>query len=250
MSTSTGERPKKVTKCIIDGDIISYRAAAGTEGSHPDDTIDKVDTLMQYIVDQTVVFPTESNLETYLTGVGNFRYDIAKTAPYKGNRKDVVKPTNLPQAREHLVERWGAIVSQGEEADDLISMSAMKGDPESTVICSIDKDFLQVPCWMFNFVKDTWVKTSIDEGNLFFYTQVLTGDRADNILGIHRVGPVKAAKMLEGLTTEEELYKACVDAYDGDTDRVIENARLLWLRRYPNELWEPPAATWSPPDGS
>jgi hypothetical protein len=39
------------------------------------------------------------------------------------------------------------------------------------------------------------------------------------------------------------MYKACVEAYeskDMTEERVIENARLLWLRRKENELWEPP----------
>ncbi len=31
-----------------------------------------------------------------------------------------------------------------------------------------------------------------------------------------------------------------VKAYDGDEGRVLENARLLWLRRYENQMWEPP----------
>jgi hypothetical protein len=240
-------KPKKITKTLVDADIVSYRAASGTEGSHPDDTIDKVDTLMQYIVDQTVVFPTKDNLEVYLTGVGNFRYDIAKTAPYKGNRKDVVKPTNLPQAREHLVERWGAIVSQGEEADDLISISAMNGDPESTVICSQDKDFMTIKGWMFNFVTGTWKYSTDEDARRYFYSQVLTGDRADNILGLFRIGPKKAGAILEGLTTEEDLFDACLKAYqdhptlEGDPyERLIENARLLHLRRYEGQIWEAP----------
>ena len=234
------QKPKSVTKAIVDCDIVGYRAAAGTEGGHPDDTVDKVDTLMNYIVAETVVFPTDNNLECYLTGKGNFRYEVAKTAPYKGNRSDVVKPTNLPAAREHLINKWGAVVSQGEEADDLIGIASVQGDPETTVVVTIDKDMMQLPCWNWNFVKNEWHKVTEDEGRKFFYTQILTGDRADNILGIHRVGPVKAAKMLDGLTTEEELYQACVKAYDGDVDRVLENARLLWLRRYPNEMWEAP----------
>lgn len=233
-------KPKKVTKAIVDADIVAYRAAAGTEGSPPKDTIDKVEALMEYIIGETVAFPSSNNLECYLTGKDNFRYEVAKTAPYKGNRKDVAKPTNLPAARDHLVNKWGAVVSQGEEADDLIAMAATMGDPKSTVICSIDKDFLTVPCWMFNFVKSTWKYSTEDEARKYFYTQILTGDNADNIKGIHRVGPVKAGKLLEGLTTEEELYKACVDAYDGDVDRVLENARLLWLRRYDGQMWEPP----------
>jgi len=234
-------KPKTVTKCIIDADIISYRAAAGTEGKSPRETEEKVDLLMNYIVGETVVFPTDSNLECYLTGAGNFRFDVAKTAPYKGNRKDVPKPSNLPEARGYLQHKWGAIISEGEEADDLIAMAATMGDPKSTVICSIDKDFLTVPCWMFNFVKNTWVYSTDADARKYFYTQILTGDSADNIKGIHRVGPVKAGKILEGCTTEQELYDACVKAYDGDTERVLENARLLWLRRYEGELWEPPS---------
>jgi hypothetical protein len=254
-------KPKRITKCIIDADIIAYRSAAGTKGESPRDTEDKIDVLMNYIVGETVVFPTPDNLECFLTGGDNFRHEVAKTAPYKGNRKDVPKPSNLPEARAWLQSKWGSIVSQGEEADDLIGIAATKGDPETTVVCTIDKDMLQIPCWHFNFVKNTWTKVSEAEGSLFFYTQILTGDAADNIKGIFRVGPVKAGKILDGLTTEEELYKACVDAYAnseyarvnvidlGDessvaipwaTDRVLENARLLWLRRYEGETWEPP----------
>lgn len=257
------DKPKSVTKCIIDGDIIAYRSAAGTEyvvdpsfvfpkdyvipkcdipmvKGTVEDTIDKVDTLMNYVVTETVVFPTGDNLECYLTGKGNFRYEVAKTAPYKGNRKDVVKPTNLPAARQHLIDKWGAVVSQGEEADDLIAMAATMGDPKSTVICSQDKDFLTVRGWMFNFVTGLWKYSTEEDACRYFYSQILTGDRADNIKGIHRVGPVKAGKILEGLTTEQELYEACVKAYDGDIERVLENARLLWLRRYPDEMWGPP----------
>jgi hypothetical protein len=46
--------------------------------------------------------------------------------------------------------------------------------------------------------------------------------------------------LLKDCTTEEELWYACLEAYDGDYDRVMENARLLWLRRREEELWEPP----------
>ena len=88
--------------------------------------------------------------------------------------------------------------------------------------------------------RNEWTCIGVEDGNKFFYTQILTGDSADNIKGIRRVGPVKAGKILEGLTTEQELYEACVKAYDGDTERVLENARLLWLRRYEGELWNAP----------
>jgi len=74
----------------------------------------------------------------------------------------------------------------------------------------------------------------------FFYTQLLTGDRVDNIIGLKGIGPVKAAKALADLTTDIEMYNKVVEMYDGDKVRVLENARLLWLRRTPGEMWEAP----------
>ena len=53
---------------------------------------------------------------------------------------------------------------------------------------------------------------------------------------------MKAEKLLDGATTEQEMYERCISAYNGDIDRVIENARLLWLRREEGQLWEPPVA--------
>jgi len=240
-------KPKTVTKALVDADIVAYRAAAGTEGQSPRDTEEKVDLLMNYIVGETIVFPTGDNLECYLTGKGNFRYDVAKTAPYKGNRTNVPKPSNLPEARAWLQHKWGAIISEGEEADDLIGIASARGDPETTVVCTIDKDMMQLQGWNFNFVKNEWTYNTKKSGNKFFYTQILTGDTADHILGLHRIGPKKAEKMLEGLTTEKELYDRCIEAYrdhpheKGDPyERVLENARLLWLRRYEGQWWEPP----------
>jgi 5'-3' exonuclease len=101
---------------------------------------------------------------------------------------------------------------------------------------------LQIPCKHFNFGRNEWKTVDEWQGLRFFYSQILMGDAADNIIGLYKVGPVKADKMLQGSKTEEDLYKKCVDAYDGDVDRVIENARLLWLRREKEELWQPPVA--------
>jgi len=48
---------------------------------------------------------------------------------------------------------------------------------------------------------------------------------------------------LEGITDEKDLYNACLYMYKGrgmSEQDLIDNARLLWLRRKPNEMWEPP----------
>jgi len=226
-------------KVLVDGDILAYRSAFATQDLQPKDAEEKVEILLDYILEETLGFPTPEQFEVYLTGSGNFRYDIAKSHPYKGNRVAVEKPRHLQHVRDYLVDKFEATISNGEEADDLISKEATRLGPD-TVVASIDKDMLQIPCRHFNFSKNEWTTVSEWDGLKFFYTQILTGDRADNIVGLFRVGPVKAGKILSEAKTEEDLWESCVKAYDGDTDRVLENARLLWLRRVEDELWEPP----------
>jgi len=227
-------------KVLIDGDIIAYRAAFSTEQMGASDTRRKVDDLIQFILDSTVLFP-EIGLDyvVYLTGKGNFRDNIAKSHPYKGNRKSVQKPRHLQTARDHMESEYQAIISKGEEADDLIAKEAARLDYHACV-ASIDKDMLQIPCWHFNIVRGDYLKVEPYGGIKFFYTQILTGDTADNIVGLWKVGPVKAKKILEDAETEEDLWDCVVKAYDGNEDRVIENARLLWLRREEEEIWQPP----------
>jgi len=227
-------------KVLIDGDIIAYRAAFSTEQMGSQDTRNKVDDLIQFILDSTVLFP-EIGLDyvVYLTGKGNFRHDIAKSHPYKGNRKSVQKPRHLQSARDHMESKYQAIISEGEEADDLIAKEAARLDYKACV-ASIDKDMLQLPCWHFNIVRGDYVNVEPFGGIKFFYTQILTGDTADNIVGLWKVGPVKAKKILEEAETEEDLWDCVVKAYDGNQERVIENARLLWLRREEEEIWQPP----------
>ena len=226
-------------KVLVDGDIVAYRAAFSTQDMFPQDAESKVDELMDYILGDTLMFPDPSEYEVFLTGSGNFRYDIAKSFPYKGNRSGVEKPIHLSVTRERLISKWGAVVSEGEEADDLIAIAATYYGPD-TVVASIDKDMLQIPCRHFNFATGVWTTVTEFEGLRSFYKQILTGDRADNIIGLYRVGPVKAEKMLQGCNDEKSLWEAVLKAYDGDKERAVENARLLWLRREKGEIWEPP----------
>mgnify|MGYP003388869820 CR=1 FL=1 len=229
-------------KVLIDGDIIAYRAAFSTEQMGSSDTEKKIDDLIWFILDKTTVFPElHEDYVVYLTGKGNFRNEIANSHVYKGNRKSVQKPRHLQHARDYMHGKYEAIISQGEEADDLIAIEATRLGHDACV-ASIDKDMLQIPCWHFNIVKGTYERVTPDGGMKFFYTQILTGDTADNIKGLFRVGPKKAEKILDGAVSEEELWDRVVKAYDGDEERVVENARLLWLRREVGEIWLPPKA--------
>jgi len=224
---------------LIDGDPFTYRAAISCQDSSLEDAIDKVDDLLEQSLNEVMWEINEEEYQVFLTGKGNFRYDIAVTHEYKGNRKKVEKPEYLEGVRNHLVDHWDAIVSKGEEADDLIGIWSTDIGKDAIVV-SIDKDMLQLPCTHFNPNKKTFQTVDEFNGLKFFYSQILTGDTADNIVGLYGIGPKKAEKLLEGSETEQDMYEVCLRAYSGEEDRVIENARLLWLRRYTDQIWEPP----------
>jgi len=232
-------------KALFDSDIFAYRAASACE--------DEDEATAQRILDRLIVDTLMCGVDSiypdcfvdswgmHLTGKNNFRYKIATTFPYKGNRVDKPKPKHLAFLRSHLVKEWDASISEGEEADDTIAIEATKlGD--NCVIVSLDKDLDQVSGWHYNFVKRLGYYITPEEALVKLYTQMLTGDAADNIKGLFRVGPVKAAKIIGDTTNELELYNKVLEAYEGDAERVLENAQLLFLRRYEGQIWNPPQA--------
>jgi 5'-3' exonuclease len=108
----------------------------------------------------------------------------------------------------------------------------------TTVICSIDKDLLQIPGKHYNFVKKVFQEVTSDQGLKFLYMQSLIGDRSDNIIGVAGIGPVKAERALEELLPEE-WYDKCRELYSDD-ERFHLNMKLLYIWQKPNDSWEPP----------
>ena len=224
---------------LIDGDPFAYRAAFSAQGDDLEEAIDKVDDFLEQALHEVSWDWTDDDHQVFLTGKDNFRYDVAVTYPYKGNRKNAERPEHLEDVRQHMIDNWSAIVSDGEEADDLLGIWSTEYGPNAIVI-SIDKDMLQLPCNHFNPVTKVHKTVRDFEGLKFFYTQLLTGDTVDNIKGCKGIGPVKAKAILSDCKTEKELYNTCLLTYDNDLDWLMENARLLWLRRSVGQMWEPP----------
>jgi hypothetical protein len=238
-----------MTIALIDSDIVAYRIAFACENENEVTARRRLDSYLTDIlvcgVDSTYPDCFVDSWKLFLTGKTNFRKDVAVTAVYKGNRV-APKPEHLPALRQHMIEEWGASVSEGQEADDDVAIAGTEHGDDGIMV-SLDKDIDQVAGWHYNFVKKTGYYVSEAEGLFKLYCQILTGDTADNIIGIKGVGPVKANKILDGCVYEYDMYCRCVEAYDGNEDRVIENARLLYLRRTKDEpLWTPPNTHLNP----
>lgn len=113
--------------------------------------------------------------------------------------------------------------------------------PEETIIASIDKDLKQVPGWHFDIVKEKLVHVDELEAARNFYSQMLQGDRTDNISGIRGIGPVKADKTVNQFFSEDALsdhiYRMYVEQWGEDGERMFNmNWDLLRLARTQEEL--------------
>jgi hypothetical protein len=221
-------------EAIVDADFLVYKVGFSCEEEEEQWALNR---LTEWFTDIIYMRLKCDDYRAWITGKTNFRFEVATTVPYKGNRKDAPKPKHYEALRKHLI-KLGAKMSENEEADDSVGIASTEGN---YWIVHVDKDLDQLPGWHYNPVKDEEYYVTEFEGLYSFYKQILTGDRVDNIEGIRGIGPVKADKILKDCTTEEELYAACIKAYDGNTDRVLENGKLLWLRRETNQMWQPPS---------
>ena len=220
--------PSKPRLAIIDADILTYRCGFASEDASEEICLARVTALVNEIVYRDLQC---DDYKAYITGKGNYRNEIAVTEPYKGNRTGAKKPKHYDAIRKHL-QRLGAELVEGQEADDAVAIEATQ---TGGWIVSIDKDLDQVAGWHYNFVKHEEYYVTEEQGLRNLFTQVLTGDRIDNIIGLKGIGPKKAEKLLKDCKTEREYYDACLKAYDGNQLRVDENLNLLWLRRTPNQ---------------
>lgn len=236
------ERPPEIRDQVIlfDGDAMVYRIGFAAEDY---DEVNCLILIRQYLdLQMRVLRSTKYRGFVTCNQTRNFREQVAVTAPYKGNRDHTKRPRHYELVREYLKTEWGFQALPDAEADDGIAIAATELR-DGAVICAIDKDFLQVPGWNYNPNNGNFKYVSEEAGRRFFYTQILTGDTSDNIIGIRGIGPVKAGRILAKAVTDDEMWTEVLRAFHEHhlpPERAIENGRLLHLQRSPGELWEPP----------
>lgn len=177
-----------------------------------------------------------SSYKLFVSGGSNFRKEIDPL--YKANRP--TEPIKWRrECHEHLIEKWGAIETDGYEADDAVGCEQRYDG--STIICGIDKDLLMIAGKHYQWPivraghvvrEEMFHDVSPEDGMRKFFIQALTGDTTDNIFGIKGIGPKKAEMYLEEFDTEEEMYQAVKEKYGEDSIGLYhKNLDLLWIWR-------------------
>lgn len=220
---------------LIDGDILTYRV--GWVSNDVSEAI-ACARLRDYVLDIVHVFARCHEFTGFLSPRGEtFRHRIATTAPYKGGRS-AEKPIHYDALRDYMVEVLGFSMAVDEEADDLLGIWLTRLGDEA-VCCSLDKDLLTIAGDHCNFVRKTISTVTEEEALTNFYRQIITGDKVDNIIGAGGIGPARAEAIFPLGIEEELMFELCVQTFQGNVDRVIENGKLVRIRRTPGEIWTP-----------
>lgn len=190
----------------------------------------------------------------FLTGSDNFRDDLATIKKYKGNRDRSTRPYWYKEIREYLVNRWGAEVVDGMEADDAVSILQYQAKEGATIICTIDKDLENCSGHFYNYAKKEAKFITYEQSRLNFYRQMITGDATDNIPGCYKLGKARAQKVLPEYEDEYDMWQIVLGEYRTNMETypehhlpcvtaeeaAIENAQLLWMLEQEGVMWKPP----------
>ena len=216
-----------MTLALIDGDLLSFRSAVVTENEN--------EGLANWRTEQTLLdilnHVEATEFLIFIGGGDNFRKQV--DPQYKAHRTKP-KPKYLPTIEQFLMEQYGAIRVHGIETDDALGILQQ----EDSVICSLDKDLLQVPGLHYQWSKNNWVEVDNTSGIRHFYKQLLIGDRADNITGVQGIGTIKAGKLLDPVDDPEEMFSIVEQLYP-DKLHFERNCHLLWILKSHNLFSHP-----------
>jgi hypothetical protein len=218
-----------------------------------------LDARLRRIVYQAQEKYGEVRPEVYVSGKLNFRHMIDPS--YKGNRDGIERPHWLQRLKDHAVHHWRARVTRTWEADDELGMRATELGLDNYIICSLDKDLLQIP-GRHIIIGKGHLDVTERGAMLRLYRQILSGDATDNIRGCWQMGDKGAFEYLEPFVDAGPRalwaavvakYQASLDKYGADKCRYIDargaalhTAQLVYIQRERPE--GPMPARWTPPE--
>lgn len=216
-------------------------------------------------IDKIVEASGCTDYKVCIQGEGNFRKDYkSKFVDYKGQR--TAKPLLFHECFEFMEKKYKGrcVVTIDQETDDYVNIMSWEAKRNNTqdnlVVAYVDKDITaNGQGYYLNYNKlenGIFFQTEIKQ-QLEFWTQVIIGDAADNIMGLEEihpdtkqkygiktkgVGPVAANKLLEGCSDEKEMVNRVIEAYTlthpkDSLQRLSDTCFFLYLRRFENEVF-------------
>jgi len=203
------------------------------------DSINKFDEQYMKIINDLEEVYTIDQIVTFNGSKGNFRKQITPT--YKANRKKQTLPPLLHPMHQYVKDNYDSKYCYGMETDDLVARYWKKLSDEfgrdDVLIVSIDKDYKQFPCLIYNYHYKHKVILDISESEALynFYEQMIMGDTADNVNYFKGKGKKFAEKYFVDCHSKyqytKKMYELFKEKYKGKAKlKYIECFNLLKLR--------------------
>lgn len=258
------------TRALIDSDVLRYEMGSLTE-EHPFLPDKRSPVGIQFLEarleDKIQLIIALSGCKEYLfyfSEGGNFRFDLAKQQPYKGNREGFEKPFHWKTVDDYIKRNYPYVEIKGREADDALA-EEQRTHGTDTIICTRDKDLLITPGWHCRWgcgknqlpVPPHYIDILDSWRNFFF--QMLIGDSTDNIPGCGErvemmwggkpclrrkgIGKTAAAKLLGQVKEVQTMYQIVRMEYYKQfeelwEEKMLENARLLFVGQKEDDLFD------------
>lgn len=246
-----------MTLALLDGDIIAYRAACGTEtpayfGDGVE--VDIVGACLKAVklAQEWADMVNAKEIIIAFTGPDKFRTRLLPT--YKANRKGP-KPAAHSDTVATLKVAFPHYLIPGLEADDVIGiLMTTPKYADRAVMVSVDKDFKTIPGRLCNpSMLGGIITTTAAQADYWWMHQTLTGDSVDNYKGCPGIGPVKAPLFIGGNSKPAKLrtlWNGVVSAFKAagltEEDAITQArvARILRREDYDKDtkeiiLWHP-----------
>ena len=162
------------------------------------------------------MYPIERVI-TFSGSKGNFRKLI--TPVYKANRKKQELPPLLDEMHQFVKDEYDSVWGYGIETDDMVARywKALSNEVgrDNVMIVSIDKDYKQFPCLMYNYhyKHKEVLDISEDEALFNFYEQMIIGDTADNVNYFKGKGKKYAEKYLADCNTKYQYTRKMLELF-------------------------------------
>lgn len=182
---------------LFDIDSLVYSSCYNVETA--EDACYKFDEVFQSIVNTIELFHQVEEVIVFAFGKNNFRKKLSGS--YKANRTKE-QPKFFHQLKNYILKYYEPEQANGMETDDLIAIYQKRIGHENCIIVSIDKDYLQNEGLIYNYGRKEFIKVSKEDALRNFYTQMITGDTADNVNFCKGYGKKYAEKAFKDVLSE------------------------------------------------
>jgi len=247
---------------LIDGDILAYNVTAN---------VAKLSTAIRRFQQEVLkaIFLTKAQRAivhlTSSSGDKNKRKLIVADLPYQSNRAGKAKPPLLEALRVSMskesnwLDMFECYLWEDIEADDALMIDAYRLKDKG-IMYSVDKDLRQTPYPYYEIKTGKlfpaldgigWVDLRYTEGSsgagkltghgeLFLWTQMLAGDKVDNVKGLKKahgknIGDTSAVAEMRGITDREEMIDKVMWMYAAIDQNPIPELWMLYLLQAPDK---------------